>query len=569
MNNNDYEHRFSNLLSSFILDMEKIPSDITHPSINEASADMCRFLRISHLEATLIQPPDLKRKEPIINKAVYFSEGEFSNSVPFTVTRETPGGTAIYNVYPAEDAEPWNDWELEKINVFIVTLFIFNGRARSMALCSHLTFYDPDFAVYNITFYIIKLRELFRDNKADSYICCRFNLKKFSLINITFGREQGTKIMEKFALGLMAVSGEDCCLCRLGGDNFLHLFHVDKSEAVKKYLMGTSVESGKPNEPYADISARFSFYHIAGDCITPTEIIDKATNAYNIMRKSGNDPYIIYDKSVAKQIEDQRIVEENFLKAIEKEEFIVYYQPKVELRKYSLIGAEALCRWKHDGKLIPPNMFIPILEQSSNICTLDFYMLDHVCRDIRRWLDNGLEAVRVSVNISRIHLGIQNLPERIINTIKKYNVPHELIEIELTETTSDVDFDELKKIVAELHNAGINTSIDDFGVGYSSLNLIRDLPWNTLKIDKSFLPSENDPYNSQKITMLKHVISMAQSLGLECLVEGVETTAHVAILKENDCYQAQGFCFDKPLPVEDFEKRLKEKSFKKSINAEE
>ena len=196
-------------------------------------------------------------------------------------------------------------------------------------------------------------------------------------------------------------------------------------------------------------------------------------------------------------------------------------------------------------------------------------MLEHVCQDIRRWLDNGLEVVRVSVNISRIHLGKQNLSERIINTLKKYNVPHQYIEIELTETTSDVDFDELKKIVGALHNVGISTSIDDFGVGYSSLNLIRDLPWNTLKIDKSFLPKENDPYNSQKITMLKNVITMAQSLGLECLVEGVETTNHVAILKENACYQAQGFCFDKPLPVEEFEKRLKEKSFKNFINAEE
>lgn len=561
MNSNDYEKKYSELLGTYILDMEKIPNDVTHPDISKASADICRFLRISRLEASLIQYPDANNKEPRIYTAIYFAEGEYNETEPFTVTRDTPGGTAIYKVYPCKNAEPWTENELDKLNVFIVTLFVFNGRARSMALCSHLTFYDPDIAVYNIQFYVLKLRELLRDNKAAGYICCRINLKKFALINKTFGREQGTKIMERFAAGLSAISGEDCCLCRLGGDNFLHLFSADKSEIVKNYLLGTSVETDKPDEPYADVSARFSFYHITENCGTPTEIIDRATNTYSIMKKTANSTYIIYDKSVAEQIENQRIVEENFLRAIENEEFIVYYQPKVELRGYSLNGAEALCRWKHNGELIPPNMFIPILEQSSNICTLDFYMLDHVCRDIRRWLDSGLEAVRVSVNISRIHLGMQNLSEKIINTIKKHNVPHKYIEIELTETTLDVDFEELKKIVAELHDAGINTSIDDFGVGYSSLNLIRDLPWNTLKIDKSFLPKENDPYNDQKVTMLKHVIAMAQSLGLECLVEGVETTEHVAILKENDCYQAQGFCFDRPLPVEEFEKRLITKNF--------
>lgn len=557
MNNSDYEKEYSELLGSFILNMEKIPDDVIHPSINEASADICRFLRISRLEACLIQYPDINNREEKVNTAVYFSEGDYDENKSFAVTRNTPGGTAIYKVFPKKDAAEWTAYEHEKINTFVVTLFVFNGRARSMALCSYLSFYDPDIAVYNIKFYTIKLHELFREKKASEYISCRFNLKKFSLINQAFGREQGTKIMERFTHGLTAISGDDCCLCRLGGDNFLHLFSADRLETVKNYLSGASVETENPAEPYTTVSARFSIYHIENNCMPATKVIDKVTDAYSIMKRTPNSNCIVYDENVEKTIENQHIVEENFLKAIANEEFLVYYQPKVELKKYSLNGAEALCRWMHDGKLIPPNMFIPVLEQSSNICTLDFYMLEHVCRDIRRWLDKGLEAVRVSVNMSRLHLGTENLDEKIINTIKKYNVPHKYIEIELTETTSDVDFDELKRIVASLHNVGISTSIDDFGVGYSSLNLIRDLPWDTLKIDKSFLPKHNDPYSSQKITMLKHVIAMAQNLGLECLVEGVETTDHVAILKESECYNAQGFCFDKPLPEEEFEKRLR------------
>ena len=139
--------------------------------------------------------------------------------------------------------------------------------------------------------------------------------------------------------------------------------------------------------------------------------------------------------------------------------------------------------------------------------------------------------------------------------IDRYHVPLEYIEIELTETAMDVDFGELKNIVYGLHEQGISTSVDDFGMGYSSLNLIRELPWNVLKIDKSFLPEEKDD-SLQKYVMLKHLIALSQDMGLECIVEGVETVEHVKLIKENNCYLAQGFYFDKPLPVYEFEKRL-------------
>lgn len=154
-----------------------------------------------------------------------------------------------------------------------------------------------------------------------------------------------------------------------------------------------------------------------------------------------------------------------------------------------------------------------------------------------------------------MHLGDELLLDKIINIIDRNNVPHEYIEIELTETTTDVDFGELRSIVNGLHNNGISASVDDFGVGYSSLTLIKELPWDVLKIDKSFLPdgSEND---KQKFIMLRHVVSMAQGLGLECIIEGVETTDQIELLKDIHCFTAQGFYFDKPLPKKDFEKKL-------------
>ena len=183
-------------------------------------------------------------------------------------------------------------------------------------------------------------------------------------------------------------------------------------------------------------------------------------------------------------------------------------------------------------------------------------MLNHVCRDIRQWLDEGRKVVRISVNLSRKHMMDIDLLERIIGIVDMNRVPHQYIEIELTETTTDVEFRDLKRVVSGLQQAGICTSVDDFGMGYSSLNLIREIPWNVLKVDKSFLPVDNDNEASTRSIMFKYVVAMAKELGLECIAEGVETRNQVQVLRDNRCLFAQGFYFDRPLPIEDFEKRL-------------
>ena len=251
-------------------------------------------------------------------------------------------------------------------------------------------------------------------------------------------------------------------------------------------------------------------------------------------------------------------VESYFEDAIKNEEFQVFYQPKVELNRYRLHGGEALCRWIHDGEFILPFQFIPVLEENGKICELDFYMIDHVCRDIVGWIDAGLDPVTVSVNLSRVHIGDEHLIEKIDEIVKKNKVPKKYLEIELTETTTDLDYKELKRIVGGLHEAGFRTSIDDFGVGYSSMNLLRDLPWDMIKIDRSFIPAgDGSPEDEDKIILLQSLIMLAHSLGIDCIAEGTETVDQIIILKQNRCFLAQGYFFDKPMPKDDFEARLK------------
>ena len=262
-------------------------------------------------------------------------------------------------------------------------------------------------------------------------------------------------------------------------------------------------------------------------------------------------------------------IREIFPKAIKDGEFHVFYQPKVDVTWGKLVGAEALCRWFHDGKIVPPLDFIPVLEMSTDICKLDYKMLEMVCMDLRRWIDSGKKVVRVSVNFSRKNLSDEHLLENILKIVDKYEIPHEFIEVELTETTTDVAFRDLRRVVTGLEEAGIATSVDDFGIGYSSLTLLQDIPWKVLKIDRSFLPTDEEKVVSKNHLMFKHVVSMAREIGLECVTAGVETKKQVMILRKNHCHTAQGFFFDKPMPVEEFETRLDKPMYDLSHLSEE
>lgn len=426
---------------------------------------------------------------------------------------------------------------------------------REMA--DKISFRADSIDVYNLNYFFKSMDEKIKSGEIDKYAACRFDMKRFSVVNHQFGRETGTKLLNKFIVKLQKSLGEDGCVCRVHGDTFTALLRKERLPFITKYLSGSMVEVGQKDKKKVILSAYAGYYEIA-EGKSGEEIMDRIGMAWNSAKHVQRVPYVFFDEKLMQTVENEKWVESVFEEALKNEEFMVYYQPKVTLKNYRLNGAEALCRWKHDGQMILPYRFIPVLEQSHLICELDFYILEHVCRDLKRWKEEGKPLVKVSVNLSRVHLGDMDLVEHVLEIVDKYDVPHSLIELELTETTTDVDFRELKQIVIAFRMQGFSVAVDDFGVGYSSLNLIREMPWKVLKIDKSFLPdgTEEVDEDTQKKVMLKHIIGMAQNLGLECIAEGVETAEQVTILKENNCYNAQGYLFDKPLPVEDFEGRL-------------
>lgn len=549
----DYK-AYSRLLNEFIIEGEKI-EQYRGPAFNKILEPICKFLRISRISSAVFGSTC---DSAIIKSAphIYYDDGNADSTRVLKFTENNVRACkANYSFMQSKSGQDWSEEEVQQIEAFEKLIYTFCDRSYASTIAKDLSMFDNDLMVYPLTFFLATVKNLIRQGRIGEFGGVYFNIKHFSSINDRFGRDCATNIMKLFIHGILEKILYEECICRVGGDNFVVLFKKDNLNIIKNYLSGMPITFNDGET--VTVTTTAGYYMIPEVTESATDVMDRISTAYQLAKSVYKRPFLFYDDEIMQHQTHVKEIEMMFPSAIENEEFKVFYQPKTQLNNYQLAGAEALCRWFRNGKVISPGEFIPVLEGSKAICTLDFYMLDHVCRDIRRWLDEGREAVKVSVNLSRLHLGDEDLLESILRIIDKYKVPHHFIEIELTETTTDVDYKELKKIVYGLREQDISTSVDDFGVGYSSLNLIREMPWNVLKIDKSFLPTQEEEDNDpSKVKMLRHIITMSQDLGLECIVEGVETAEQVKLLKDCKCYLAQGFYFDRPLPVKEFEQKL-------------
>lgn len=463
----------------------------------------------------------------------------------------------IGTLYIAKEDVPLSEEEYQKADLVMRSLLSFMGRARMERVVERLGFYDES-GWPNLRAYMRYLEQINEQGKLYGHTAICYNLRHFSLINEEIGRENGDIVMHNYFELMKETIGDNGIVCHMGGDNFVAIFKTQLLEHILDILSGIPVLYDKVNEKRVMVSASTGVFTIPENFVMKNTgmIMDKIIASSQAARRSPDHSIIFYNAKMLEMREHALRIQRMFPEALENREFKVFYQPKVDVTTGNMVGAEALCRWFRNGKIVPPMEFIPIFEQSDTICQLDFYMLDQVCRDIRRWLNEGRQPVRISVNLSRKHLVDVDLLDHLTDIIHNNNVPPQYIEIELTETTTEVGFRALSNVVSGLQQEGVRTSVDDFGMGYSSLNLIRQIPWNVLKIDKSFLPEDDEDPTSITNIMFKHVVSMAQDMGLECITEGVETKKQVELLQKTHCNIAQGYYFDKPLPVAEFEERL-------------
>ena len=252
------------------------------------------------------------------------------------------------------------------------------------------------------------------------------------------------------------------------------------------------------------------------------------------------------------ELQKKPSIEDDMHKALLNNEFVMFLQPKHSIKTGRIIGAEALARWNHPTKgMVSPGDFIPVFEQNGFIIKLDEFIWEQACRQIRDWIDAGIEPVPISVNISREYIHTIDVTSTLLKLVEKYDIPISLLELEITES---FDSNGVEEIVKRMKKAGFKMLMDDFGSGYSSLNMLKSTPFDVLKIDKSFLDEFMESSRGRKI--IEHTISMSQDIGLDIIAEGVETLEQAKFLSECGCDAAQGFYYSKPIPAPDFNKRL-------------
>jgi EAL domain-containing protein (putative c-di-GMP-specific phosphodiesterase class I) len=558
--NNERELDFYRLYTQLASLTQIVNQEPDIPQIEKILNEIAAMFRLSKAVTLFYRRP---ADEKLNNGEVMCSYDTGKEGKPIHTVRFVTRFMAIttMTIYMTEDEAPLSDEELFMVDLTMRTALAFISRNRLQVIAEELAFFD-DMDFRNIRSFFKYLAWKCQPGAFDGKAAINYNLRHFALINEKYGRTGGDMMLRNHYRHIEELIGESGIVSRLGGDAFVCICDQTDLPDLLDYLNEAIVVVSE-NGNTARVSSYAGVFVIPdGYTVTvPNDIMGKIMHAYQIARNGVQGNIIFFSDMLMSDRERSRRIQNMFPEALKNEEFHVFYQPKVNILTGEICGAEALCRWFHDGRIVPPMEFIPVLEETSEICKLDFYMLDKVCSHIRQWLDAGKNVVRISVNLSRRHMTNPELLQTIIDIIDSHHVPHQFIEIELTETTTDVEFKDLRRVVDGLHQQNIYTSVDDFGMGYSSLNLIRVVPWNVLKVDRIFLPLDGEAKDSTRSVMFKHVMAMAKEIGLECIVEGVETPAQLELLRQNDCELAQGYLFDKPLPLEEFEKRLDKKRY--------
>ncbi len=391
-----------------------------------------------------------------------------------------------------------------------------------------------------------------------SFVMVHANIDRFKLINDTYGDAEGDSILRSIQRIIDSELGWDEVSGRLMADNFgilMHYLDIDKlDERLKKISDRFAALSDKEGIPYGIVM----FYGVY--VIDPAEdlevgaMLERANlGRKNISFNNYRVPLGIYDDKDRQRMNRDRDLEQKMHTAMARGHFIPFLQPKVDLANDRIAGAEALIRWMDPEEgMIYPNEFIPLFEQNGFVINIDIFMFEEVCKMVDRWNTLGYRQIPVSVNLSRCHFEVPEFFDYYEAIYEKYDIPPGSIEIELTESLFYNDLDALNDLVSRIHKLGMTCSIDDFGSGYSSLNMLKDVKVDTLKLDRVFFKSSEDDKRGKDV--IKSVIRLAQALDLKTVSEGVEITEQVEFLRDMNCDLIQGYVFFKPLSVNEFEK---------------
>ena len=415
-----------------------------------------------------------------------------------------------------------------------------------------LIYTDSATGGHNKEFFIFKAGKMIKSRHRRYVVVC-LRMEKFRHYQTAYGIKAGDNLLEDFYKQLTGlVKKRKELVAHLEKGDFGLLLHYDNEDLlnIRMNVITQALNDCRPNQ---------HLFFSVGACriITRGDVLEeKISNAGAAISKQdkSTDTVKWFDESMREEQIWERRVEDDMDRALADNEFKVYLQPKYSTKKEQLSAAEALVRWIHpEYGFVSPAKFIPIFERNGFITKLDDYMLTEVAKLQAKWLEDGKKLVPISVNVSRAHFSQYDLAEHICGIVDTYKVPHEFIELELTESAFFDDKQILLDTIKKLKEYGFKVSMDDFGAGYSSLNSLKELPLDIIKLDAQFFRDIEDKKRADLIVC--DTIKLAKKLGMQIVAEGIETREQVDFLAEQHCDLIQGFYFAKPLPIEEFEEK--------------
>lgn len=417
----------------------------------------------------------------------------------------------------------------------------------------YLATYDELTGIYNKQAFYTKTKEMLLDNPDKNFDLLRINIERFKVLNDLFGESTGDKLLRYIGKFLKEINLPLCVSGRLYADNFVVCYEAGKGDSRRMINTLQMVADSFAINNRTILS--FGLYRIDDKTLPVSVMCDRANMALWKAKGNFKNPYCEYDEKMRQQVlKEQKIINAMEM-AIQNKEFTLYLQPKYNIEKGTIIGAEALVRWiSLENGFISPGDFIPVFENNGFVYEVDKFIWEESCRYLRKWLDEGREVHPISVNVSRIDLYDPKLVQHLVDLREKYQLPSQYLELEITESAYTEDPEQIITITRQLREAGFVILMDDFGTGYSSLNMLKDIQIDVLKLDMGFLKSSD--YSAKGGNILTAILKMAESLKMQTIAEGVETKEQVEFLKSIGCKYVQGFYYSKPLPVDEFEKLI-------------
>lgn len=529
------------------------------------SADNLKVVRMLDKQMPICVGVSDKSKEiliPILNKSI-------ANITEKQIEQATVNNTSrIQSKYSISQLfKDYGQWFMLLIaaSIAFFVIVISYHRIKLMQQLKKIAYIDETTGYNTVERFKIQIKSLFSKYGQESYSLLYFDIERFKYFNDTYGLIRGNELLKYVAECVNDSIYAYESFARLSADNFVLLIKcTEPKEIMEAFRRIERSVNGMDFLQRNDYALIFSvgIYTYVDSKTDFNTALDRANAARKSVKGNHETAYGIYDVSMDIKIVQEQELIANMQAALENNEFVAYYQPKINLKTGEVCGAEALVRWVDPQRgIIPPDSFVPIFEANGFITKIDFAMFKQACILLRKLLDSDMPVVPISVNLSRAHMRSNKFIYKLAELADKYEIPRNLLELEITESMMAQDTEKINALLKQLKNFGFWVSMDDFGTGYSSLNLLKTIPVDQIKIDREFF-SEVSSTPRERI-IISDIVMMAHHLEMEVVSEGVETALQESILKDINCDVGQGYLYSRPLPKDDFLDYLKKNPVQK------